>query len=207
MALFWCRHGALRVPGVQNGGDQPGHHAAQHRSTLKTRRKHQAIARFLGDTWAVDTLIPSVLDTPGPTTPDNHPHRHAGPPKTTAPSRTAHEQASGYCMLVLTDAADPPRSRSSTETTVQPAVDWVARASALDPPRAKVRPGRRTDLDAEPDRSRRGFRPISMRITTDLGDLADLGRREDGRSHAIRSAHAQQVQAIGQHLADGVVEP
>jgi len=58
-------------------------------------------------------------------------------------------------MLVLTDAADPPRSRSSTETTVQPAVDWVARASALDPPRAKVRPGRRTDLGAEADRSRR----------------------------------------------------
>ena len=46
-----------------------------------------------------------------------------------------------------------------------------------------------------------------MRITTDLGDLADLGRREGGRSHAVRSAHAQQVQTIGQHLADGVVEP
>jgi len=34
MALFWCRHGALGAPGVQNGGDQPEHHAARHRSPL-----------------------------------------------------------------------------------------------------------------------------------------------------------------------------
>ena len=48
-------------------------------NTLKTQRKHQSITRFLEDTWAIDTLIPSVLDTPGPTTPDNRPHHHAGP--------------------------------------------------------------------------------------------------------------------------------
>ena len=39
-ALLWCRHGALRAPGVQNGGDQPGHHAARHPSTPKAHRKH-----------------------------------------------------------------------------------------------------------------------------------------------------------------------
>ena len=54
-------------------------------NTLKTQRKHQSIARFLEDTWAIDTLIPSVLDTPGPTTPDNRPRQHATPPETTAP--------------------------------------------------------------------------------------------------------------------------
>ena len=87
-----CRYGAVSAPGVQNGGDQPGHHAMQHRrhtgNTPKTRQKHQPIARFLGDTHATEALIPSVLDTPSPTTPDNRPHHHAGPPKTTAPSRT-----------------------------------------------------------------------------------------------------------------------
>ena len=84
-ALLWCRHGALRAPGVQNGGDQPGHHAARHRSPLKTRRKHQAIARFLGDAQATEALIPSVLDTLSPTSPSTDPHRHAGPTDTTAP--------------------------------------------------------------------------------------------------------------------------
>ena len=54
-------------------------------NTLKTQRKHQSITRFLEDTWAIDTLIPSLLDTPGPTTPDNRPRQHATPPETTAP--------------------------------------------------------------------------------------------------------------------------
>ena len=84
-ALLWCRHGAVSAPGVQNGGDQPGHHAARHRSPLKTRRKHQAIARFLEDTQASEALIPSVLDTLSPTSPSTDPHRHAGPTDTTAP--------------------------------------------------------------------------------------------------------------------------
>ena len=39
-ALFWCRRGAVSASGVQNGGDQPGQHAAQHRkhtgNTTKT---------------------------------------------------------------------------------------------------------------------------------------------------------------------------
>ena len=91
-ALLGCQHGALRGPGVQNGGDQPGHHAARHRkhteSTLETRRNLQVIAWSLGDTQASEALIPSVLDTSSPITPDNRPHHHAGPPKTTAPSRT-----------------------------------------------------------------------------------------------------------------------
>ena len=61
----------MRVPGVQNGGDQPGHHAARHRkhtgNTAKTRQKHQFIARFLEDTQATEALIPSVLDKSAPT--------------------------------------------------------------------------------------------------------------------------------------------
>ena len=77
MALLWCRDGALRGPGVQNGGDQPGHHAARHRKhtekTAKTQRKRQAIAWFPGDTQASEALIPSVLDTPGPTTQSTDP--------------------------------------------------------------------------------------------------------------------------------------
>ena len=44
-ALLWCRHGAVSASGVQNGGDQPGHHAARHRSTLKTQRKHNESTR------------------------------------------------------------------------------------------------------------------------------------------------------------------
>ena len=78
-----CRHGAVNAPSVQNGGDQPGHHAMQHRrhtgNTPKTRQKHQPIAWSLEDTHATEALIPSVLDTSGPTTPDNRPHHHAGP--------------------------------------------------------------------------------------------------------------------------------
>lgn len=77
--LLWCRHGALSAPGVQNGGDQPGQHAAR-------RRKHQVIAWFLGDAQAIEALISSVLDTSGPTAPANRPHRHAAPTETTNPS-------------------------------------------------------------------------------------------------------------------------
>ena len=172
----------MNAPSVQNGGDQPGHHAARHRkhieSTLETRRNLQVIAWSLGDTHATEALIPSVLDTPSPTTPDNRPHHHAGPPKTTAPSRTTPRspRTSLRVLHAGTDGRRRPCSRSSTETTVQPAVGRVARASALDPPRAKVRPGRRTDLDAEPDRSRREFQPISMRSTTDLDAEYDRSR-------------------------------
>ena len=39
-ARLWCRRGALRAPGVQNGGDQPEHHAARHRSTPEKQRNH-----------------------------------------------------------------------------------------------------------------------------------------------------------------------
>ena len=84
-ALLWCRHGALSAPGVQNGGDQPGHHAARHRSTPETHRKHRVIAWFLGDTRTTEALIPSVLDTSGPTTPINRSHQHAAPPKQPTP--------------------------------------------------------------------------------------------------------------------------
>ena len=70
-ALLGCRHGALTAPGVQNGGDQPRYHAARHRSAPETQRKHQVIAWFPGDTQATEALIPSVLDTPGPTSPAN----------------------------------------------------------------------------------------------------------------------------------------
>ena len=85
MALLWCRHGSVRAPGVQNGGDQPEHHAARHRSTPETHRKHRVIAWFLGDTRTTEALIPSVLDTSGPTTPINRSHQHAAPPKQPTP--------------------------------------------------------------------------------------------------------------------------
>jgi len=45
MALLWCLRGAVSAPGVQNGGDQPGHHAAQHRSTPETQREHNENTR------------------------------------------------------------------------------------------------------------------------------------------------------------------
>ena len=79
-------------------------------NTLKTQRKHQSIARFLEDTWAIDTLIPSVLDTPGPTTPDNRPRQHATPPETTAPPENDTQKPTNKppCFLVLKgrDGAD-----------------------------------------------------------------------------------------------------
>ena len=47
------------------------------------------------------------------------------------------------------------------------------------PPRSPtgIRPTPRTDLDAEPDRSRRGSEPISTRNRTDLGAEVDRSRR------------------------------
>ena len=93
-ALFWCRRGAVSASGVQNGGDQPGQHAARHRkptgSTAETQRKHHVIAWFLGDTQATEALIPSVLDTSGPTTPSTDPPVHRPHRKTTGPLGTTH---------------------------------------------------------------------------------------------------------------------
>ena len=93
-ALFWCRRGAVSASGVQNGGDQPGQHAARHRkptgSTAETQRKHHVIAWFLGDTQATEALIPSVLDTSDPTTPSTDPPVHRPHRKTTGPLGTTH---------------------------------------------------------------------------------------------------------------------
>jgi len=42
----------------------------------------------------------------------------------------------------------------------------------------------RTDLDAEPDRSRRGSGPISSRSTTDLGEEGEEGMGRQGTAGA-----------------------
>ena len=157
-------------------------------STPETRRKHQAIAWSLGDTQASEALIPSVLDTPSPTTPDNRPHRHAGPPKTTAPSRTT-PRSPRTSLRVLHAGTDGRRGPSTL--TLQYGDDRAAcrrlgRAGVGTGPAPREgapRPTDRsrcgtgpistrvsTDLDAEYDRSRREFQPISMRNRTDLGE-------------------------------------
>ena len=157
-------------------------------NTPETQRKHQPIAWSPGDTHATEALIPSVLDTPSPTTPDNRPHHHAGPPKTTAPSRTT-PRSPRTSLRVLHAGTDGRRGPSTL--TLQYGDD---RAACRRPGRAGVgtgpapregapRPTDRsrcgtgpistrvsTDLDAEYDRSRCGVRPISMRSTTDLGE-------------------------------------
>ena len=51
----------------------PGTMQRDTEGTPETQRKHQAIARFLGDTHATEALIPSVLDTSSPTTPSTTP--------------------------------------------------------------------------------------------------------------------------------------
>ena len=66
------------------------------RDTENTRQSHG----FLEIPQATEALIPSVLDTSGPTTPTNRPHQHADPTGNNRPLRNNTQRTTNKPLYV-----------------------------------------------------------------------------------------------------------